>query len=66
MILNSSQKEFADADRARLEAGLSGPDLSEMPDFQIHIPGHHRWKWFIPLFLVLVGIWLFFVLKVSL
>lgn len=32
MILDYSKKESADADRARLEAELSEPDLSEMPE----------------------------------
>lgn len=38
MILDYSKKESADADRARLEAELSGPDLSEMPEMLHPVP----------------------------
>lgn len=52
MKLSKDEALQAARDRELLEL-----DLSEVPDFSIHIPGHTRWRWFGPMaILAMVGL----------
>lgn len=61
-----TRKYKAEMNSAEKMQNVIKPDLSKVPDFEIHIPGHDKWKWFIPLFLLACCGVLFLILKVSL